>query len=83
MRGLTSIEWLVIAAIVLLAASQVIKYWGGVWNPMKSKAEEKSEEFSEAISELSPLSQPGLPELLQAGKVSLFQVQPQFQEALC
>lgn len=61
MRGITTIEWLAIATIVLIAASQVIKYWGEIWNPLKDKAEEKADEFSEVISDLSSSSRPDLP----------------------
>lgn len=69
MRGLTTIEWLVIAAIVLIASRYVIGYWSGVWNPTKEKAEELGEEFNDTLNELSfsgatqSSLQQGLPEL--------------------
>jgi|GEM_PF-7041333 len=52
MRGLTTIEWLVIAVIVLVAASQVIRYWDSIWQPLKAKTSEKADEFGDAIADL-------------------------------
>ena len=83
MRGLTTIEWLVIATIVLLAASQVIKYWGEIWNPLKDKAEEKSDEFTETISELSSSLRPDRPESFQAGMKLWSLVPLHSPEVLC
>jgi len=79
MRGITTIEWLVIATIVLIAASQVVKYWGEIWDPLKAKAEEKSDEFSETISDLSSSSQPDLPESSQVTRLLSFQSPQYFQ----
>ena len=79
MRGITTIEWLVIATIVLIAASQVVNYWGEIWNPLKSKAEEKSDEFSETIADLSSLLQPDPQESSPEGSSWLFRALPHFQ----
>lgn len=65
MKGITTIEWLVIAALVLMASRYLIGYWGGVWNPTKEKAEELGESFNDSLDKLtasSPLPRPrGLP----------------------
>lgn len=79
MRGIATIEWLVIATIVLIAASQVVSYWDEIWTPLKSKAEEKSDEFSETIADLSSLSQPYPPGSSQEVMSLLSQVPPHFQ----
>ena len=82
MRGITTIEWLVIATIVLIGASQVITYWDNIWSPLKSKAEEKSDEFSETIADLSSLSQLD-PRASSLEDLSwLFQVLPHFQQGV-
>ena len=57
MKGMTTVEWLVIAAIVLLASRYLIGYWEGIWNPTKEKAEELSESFNETLGKLSASSQ--------------------------
>ena len=57
MRGMTTVEWLVIAAIVLLASKYLLNYWGGIWNPTKQKAEELGQEFNETLDNLNVLSE--------------------------
>ncbi len=57
MRGMTTVEWLVIAAIVLLASKYVIGYWQGIWNPTKAKAEELGASFNESLDNLNVLSE--------------------------
>ncbi len=54
MRGFTTVEWLVIAAIVMLAVGYVINYWNDIWNPLEKKMQEKKGEFQSAIANLSP-----------------------------
>ena len=50
---MTTIEWLVIAALVLIAAKYAIDYWGGIFNPVKEKAETMGSEFNESLNKLS------------------------------
>ena len=64
MRGMTTVEWLVIAAIVLLASRYLIGYWNSVWNPTREKAEELGAEFNESLSRLSAFSQQRGPRVL-------------------
>lgn len=82
MRGITTIEWLIIATIVLIGASQVITYWGNIWNPLKAKAEEKSDEFSETIADLSSSLQPDLLTSSRGDMSWSFQVLPHFQQGV-
>lgn|GEM_PF-3244910 len=53
MRGMTTVEWLVIAAIVLVASKYVIDYWTGIWNPTKEKAETMSNDFGKSLDKLT------------------------------
>ena len=84
MRGMTTVEWLVIAAIVLMASRYLIGYWNGIWNPTKEKAEELGESFNQTLGELSASSQlPGLQELPQAGLYAAIHLRKPHQPALC
>ena len=63
MKGLNAIEWLVIAAIVLVASKFVIDYWSGVWEPTKEKAESVKGDFERSLGSLTSL--PSLPQYPQ------------------
>ncbi|MBR9679653.1 MAG: hypothetical protein GOU99_01220 [Candidatus Altiarchaeota archaeon] len=57
MKGLTSLEWLVIAAITIFALAQVVTFWKGTWSDVSDKAQEGRESLIENL-DFSSLEKP-------------------------
>ncbi len=52
MKGIATLEWIVIAAIVLLMVAGAVEVWQGAWEPAMAKAVSASGSFESAISSI-------------------------------
>lgn len=48
-RGLSTLEWLIIAIIALLMISYVMGYWGSIWGAVTAKAEVANRTLLDAL----------------------------------
>lgn len=49
MKGLTSLEWLVIAAITIFALAQVVTFWKGTWSEVSDKTQNERDSLIENL----------------------------------
>ncbi|MFH0962181.1 MAG: hypothetical protein V1820_05875 [archaeon] len=51
-KALSTLEWIVLAAIAILMITYVLGYWSGIWGSATGAAEKANSSFASALSKL-------------------------------
>lgn len=49
-RGLSTLEWIVIAIVALVMISYVLGYWKGIWGVVTGQADTAKSAFGDAVA---------------------------------